>query len=326
MPVPFQDTARAHPVNKHIVHPGHQEQARSDKLTLSLPCPPPGHFPSFGSREEWPSALSSSRSDRPRRIWEEDDTRHPSNQYQGFPNGLANAGNASAIKGDRAQACIPPGFAHFSHPDQHPSHSQAQPRHDWEEDADDEMSFNSLDYEIESQWSASPYDSQSGPRMAPDAHYIPNHQAHGDTQSLSQDTEDTETATYSPTYDGTSPEPDDGAGPASSPLGPVTPFGDFVDRAVSATVYHPAMNVPYQHQVFALPQTYVHPPAHPVEVPAVLDPVAPPSATTAYKKVADPLAEWMASYVWKACTVGTDLPPSFVAPGYVHLLNEHVEL
>ncbi|EIM88475.1 uncharacterized protein STEHIDRAFT_95696 [Stereum hirsutum FP-91666 SS1] len=316
VPVPFQDTARAHPVNKHAVYPGHQHQARSDKLTLSLPCPPPGHFPSFGSREEWPSALSSSRSDRPRRIWEEDDTHHSSAQFQGFPNGLANAGNASAIKGDRAQACIPPGFAHFSHPDQYPSHSQAQPQPDWEEEADDEMSFNSLDYEIESQWSASSPDSQPGPQMALDTHYLPpHHQGHDGNQSLSHDGEDTETATYSPTYDGTSPEPDDGVGPASSPLGPVTPFGDFVDRAVSATVYHPAMNVPYQPQMFALPPTYVHPPAHPVEVPAVVDPVAPPSATTAYKKVADPLAEWMASYVWKACIMGTDLPPSFVASG-----------
>jgi hypothetical protein len=40
------------------------------------------------------------------------------------------------------------------------------------------------------------------------------------------------------------------------------------------------------------------------------EPVIAPTATTAYKRLAEPLADWVANYVWKVCTTGTNLPLS----------------
>jgi hypothetical protein len=50
---------------------------------------------------------------------------------------------------------------------------------------------------------------------------------------------------------------------------------------------------------------------HPKEPAPAVD-----NATTAinagYKRLAEPLANWIADYVWKVCTTGLSLPPPFI--------------
>jgi hypothetical protein len=54
---------------------------------------------------------------------------------------------------------------------------------------------------------------------------------------------------------------------------------------------------------------------HQQDVPSVPDLMPMPSATLSYKKVADPLAEWVATFVWKVCTTGMCLHAQYT---YVH--------
>jgi hypothetical protein len=118
------------------------------------------------------------------------------------------------------------------------------------------------------------------------------------------DEDDMDLARYgSPLVDDMSPI--DNAEPGSSP-GPVTPFGDYVDRAIvypaKNTVHHselPLYDGQSQDCGSHCPQCQQHQHvAAQAEKPA---PIATPSATEAYRNTADHLSVWIAEYVWKLC-------------------------
>ncbi|KAA1466294.1 hypothetical protein DENSPDRAFT_767396 [Dentipellis sp. KUC8613] len=333
MPVPVLTQAKgpAHPVIKNRCHPGDQGHPPSvfHNLTHSLPLPPPGPPPSFGTREEWISSLPSWRRNKPRRIWEEDDANLPPPRV--FHRGLTDADNASVIKGERAQACIPPTLTLISQSDRYLYQPSAP--HGCEEDVDDEMSSISIDYEIESQWSGNSSDVQEGGVIGNRVLQNPilSHLSAGGVElnNFSEDQQMYERGAFTPIFEEFSPELAVGDGdPASSPIGPLTPFGDFVDRAVETALtrgnigatsfqsFDPAPDAISCHRSNAglAPYMQYHPwrqPA-PADLVPASEPVAAPSATTTYKRIAEPLADWMASYVWKACTTGMSLPPAYV--------------
>jgi hypothetical protein len=101
--------------------------------------------------------------------------------------------------------------------------------------------------------------------------------------------------------------PIDNAEPGSSP-GPMTPFGDYVDRAV----VYPAQNAArhsdlplYEGQGCGPDCTRCQPQQN---VPHVEKPVpiATPSATDVYRKTADYLSVWVSEYIWKLCVTMPD--------------------
>ncbi|THH20156.1 hypothetical protein EW146_g1164 [Bondarzewia mesenterica] len=324
VPVPQQIKAPAHPVFKPSNRPGHAVQQSPSvfrNLTHSLPLPPLGPPPSFGTREEWISSLPSWRRNKPRRIWEEEDSYLAGGRdIRGFQNGLTDAGNTSVIKGDRAQACIPPALTLITTDKER--HATATRQQECEADAVDGMSSNSLGYDIESQWSGHSSDSQTETDMEVDTHYRVDFfeaTAVAELASVYEDPQASEQVydrgAFTPVFEDMSPEATAGH-PSSSPVGPVTPFADFVDRAVAANTLFSTMNnaVPHNEamaQPLVVPQYETRYDAHPYcslhsykalgPQHVMVPPPSEPMTTPSYKKVADPLADWMASYVWKAC-------------------------
>ena len=335
VPVPQYPHPPAHPVIKQNLYTGDLSTPQSPtlpSLTQSLPLPPSGPPPSFGTREQWISSLPLWRRKKPRRIWEEEDSRLPPNpDMQDFSNGLICAGNARVIKGDRAQACIPPLLTLFR------AEQPCPPQHlqEFEEDPDDDIGFSNLDYDIESQWSGGTSRSDDVIEMdveAPSFHNplpaVQSDATHGDSIPKYHQRHPLFDDSYSPTPDGgTSPEPIVDEDPASSPLGPITPFGVFVDRAVAASQFsggpevgfptlppantfgpYPPYGIRYGEQ---LPHTTFQYEAAgqrtETAMPPAQDVIPMPSATHSYKKVAEPLAEWVATYIWKVCTTGMSL-------------------
>ena len=138
---------------------------------------------------------------------------------------------------------------------------------------------------------------------------------------------------FSPIYEDQSPGSASGPDNDSSPLEPITPFGAFVDRAVADAAVSYPVSFPSQYtEQCAIPdyyqekqanvETYHPPPVFPTlaEPPKEQDPhldTITSSPTLGYKTLSEPLAEWMATYVWKACTTGYSLPPAFTQPSYV---------
>jgi hypothetical protein len=111
----------------------------------------------------------------------------------------------------------------------------------------------------------------------------------------------------------------------SSPIEPVTPFGDYVDRAVAAsdtTVVHDPF-VPARSQEFQLPISvncdsqlcHLHPYPHAELKEESLSAVneQPSTASLIHKQLAEPMAEWLVSYAWKVCTNVLVLPRT-IAP------------
>jgi hypothetical protein len=319
MPVPVLPYSRpsAHPVFKRDRYPGdlsYHQQSALPNLTTSIPLPPPGPPPSFGTREEWISSLPLWRRNKPRRIWEEGDLRLASDpDMQDFRSGLIRAGNAQIIKGDRAQACIPPLLTLY----QTEQIRHSQHIHDPEEDID-EIGSGTLDYEIESQWSGT---SRSEDLAEMEIDSTGDHHYIGGDGPLRSDVflqhpprfDDS----YSPSGEGASSAPIADEDPASSPLGPITPFGVFVDRAVALPIPCPFEPDSVQYGVPPPPSTlqYESTQQQP-DVSSAPDVVPMPSATLSYKKVADPLAEWVATFVWNVCTTGMCLD---TYSAYVHL-------
>ncbi|EIN10792.1 hypothetical protein PUNSTDRAFT_64742 [Punctularia strigosozonata HHB-11173 SS5] len=135
---------------------------------------------------------------------------------------------------------------------------------------------------------------------------------------------------FSPIYEDPSPTLDTLPGPDSSPLGPLTPFGDFVDRAVAAgdapVVFRGdnywtdagQMSQQCQHGYCEMQCGCQQPVSYTCDAARVQPPpptlVITPTADSSYKKLAEPLAEWVALYAWKVCTTGMDLRPVFVVP------------
>jgi hypothetical protein len=186
-------------------------------------------------------------------------------------------------------------------------------------DADDEMSSDSsiMQYDNDSQWSAN-----SSPGADVDMEIRSQSHTHvgGDVHNDLY----FERGAFTPVFeeDFTSAREI-----ASSPLEPVTPFGQFVDRAVAAanasadtTGSDPALGHQYDNQIPSCDlsccqaQQSHQPVEQPMDPLPVADLAVSPSATAAYKKLAEPLADWVANYVWKACTTGMSLPSAFSRP------------
>ncbi|KZT12540.1 uncharacterized protein LAESUDRAFT_640316 [Laetiporus sulphureus 93-53] len=345
MPVPVSLCSKqpAHPVIKinQSVQPS-QQPSVFQHLTHTLPRPPRGPPPAFASREEWISSLPSWRRNKPRRIWEEDPSHYYNSGRQGFEEGLAVAGNATVIKGTPAQACIPPVSPLIAGATGRPPSSPSADMHTARDgDIDYGMSIYSA---REYSWQCDDRSQTSNVSPITNAEYDDMDVERSSEKAMSYQGYDTDTpdsfcrdessaaysaglyehGTFSPVLDDMSPEP---INPGFSPIGPATPFADYVDKAVAAQ-YHPAFefahpidvtrDVSYMytdegcsghcHQC----QTY-GPVMEALPAPAP-EPVVTPTATAAYKKLAEPLSAWLASYVWKVCTTGMSLPSAYAQP------------
>ncbi|KAG6841308.1 hypothetical protein C0991_012307 [Blastosporella zonata] len=297
VPVPRYSKQPSHQVVKQVAS-GDSHSTQFQSLTLTLPVSPTGPPPSFGTREQWINSLPTWRRTKPRRIWEEDTRTAERRLKQDFYRGLTGAGNASVIKGTHAEASIPPLYSLFT---AGPLSEQMSFRPEQYGDADDEMgsdgsAMDFSNFDTQSQWSASSPLEIDGDRMT---HVAPTHTCY--------DEESYAPAVFTPDFEEDqsprSPERE------SSPLQPITPFGVFVDRAVASQPFDnfTGHEYPYGDKSCALQQY----PAEPVYQPAPALEVVTPCATTSYKKLAEPLADWVANYIWKACTTGLSLPSTF---------------
>ncbi|THV05470.1 hypothetical protein K435DRAFT_106642 [Dendrothele bispora CBS 962.96] len=189
---------------------------------------------------------------------------------QGFHQGLAGAVNAPVIKGAPADACIPP----LSDVDMHISS-------DYPTDFGGNTTYskrNSLNV-------------------------VYDHQTRG---------------AFSPIFEDQSPAARSEQDLSSSPIEPITPFGDFVDRAVATSQHNVSerggygglTQIPFHHQQQqqSVTQPGVELPKEPVPAPASAPELMTPTATSGYRKLSEPLSEWIANFVWKACTTGLNLP------------------
>ncbi|KAI1795146.1 hypothetical protein LXA43DRAFT_65987 [Ganoderma leucocontextum] len=337
VPVPVYTKQPAHPVIK-INHPLQPDSKSSlfQHLTHSLPLPPQGPPPSFATREEWISSLPSWRRNKPRRIWEDDST-HPHVLPQGFNEGLTVADNVSVIKGELAQACIPPVYSAQAYGNMYPPLEEMDEEmsgypiamQDWRsEDGGYVAGFCALeekqhdDMALESPPGAMDYSTGGITR----SYSIP----HSTTGSCY------ERGVFSPILEDCSPEvlgsfsPEaaDGAEPGSSPIGPATPFTQYVENAIAADAQLIPALQRNRHVEGAQAATYAthdayhascyqcqtYPAEQPLQQVLVVDSVVAPVATAAYKKLAAPLSEWIVSYVWKVCTTGLRLSPEYAQP------------
>lgn len=347
VPVPLYRKEPAHPVIKiNQSADGEYESSVFQHVTHSLPLPPQGPPPSFATREEWISSLPSWRRNKPRRIWEEDVHRYPDSGARDFREGLTVAGNATVSKGALAQACIPPvstliasaGFAApFASLEMYATSSgdadeemsgYAARMSDWR--SDDEVQLGAFSPLSDREYDEMCVDGDNDSRMdygdffdeAKPGSY--NHVGSGELYRQ----RNYERGVFTPVIEDMSPEPVQDCDPASSPIGPATPFAEFVDRAYMAegqSVYDATRPVGrevqfgYQEEYCGATcyhcQAYQQAERH-VQAPQQ-EPVITPTATTAYKRLAEPLSEWIASYVWKVCTTGMDLPSAYAEPRYV---------
>ncbi|PFH52640.1 hypothetical protein AMATHDRAFT_74109 [Amanita thiersii Skay4041] len=321
VPVPRISKPLAHPVIKKNKSGDYQPNPFQN-LTLTLPLSPRGPPPSFGTREQWIESLPSWRRKKQRRIWEEDDTtqlKHPA--AQDFHQGLAVAVNATVIKGERAQACIPPLYTPLESSQAiSPNFPTAMAVSSLE--TDDEMNFDLPEW---------PYDAHSyhdddnaASRHNPswnDATAPNPSPASINTDISLHDIQPYERGAFSPVFEEESPGT--GHEAASSPLEPVTPCGDFGDRAIaraqssdghcgiSLAVTDPTTYDRMSDFQSVQGKALFEHPKQPVRV-CVSETTS--SAATTYKKLAEPLSEWIANYVWKVCTTGLSLPSAYVNP------------
>lgn len=334
VPVPRHPKPIAHPVVKNS-HRALGQTIQTHFLPGFLPGPPQEQPPS-SAPEEWPSSLPSWRRTNQRLSLDEDRLPAQHHHQQDFYLGLAAAGNAPVIKGAHAEACIPPMHSLFGH-DQAPIkviHAAEQftaPQIiDVEMDVDNSFSTRELlhsgpqqsDYRLISQdVLAAPGKDQpsSGSSDTSPVGIL--------TDSVTLCNRSYYPGTFSPILEDQSPGSDSGPDSGSSPLEPLTPFGDFVDRAV-AGAQHVMLEGPYvernalvedYQEKQAIPDVYQAVPVFPTiaDAPKQQDPISDTvtlGATGGYKKLAEPLSEWVANYVWKVCTTGFSLPPAFVQP------------
>lgn len=323
VPVPRHSKLAAHPVVKINRTDGQTNQFQT--LTRTLPVSPTGPPPSFGTREQWINSLPTWRRTKLRKVWDDDARITNSRHRQDFYRGLTGAGNASVIKGTHADASIPPHY-NLSNAGQHPASLLTDQRSGSDGDADDEMGsdYSVLDHnhlENQSQWSASSPIGIDDDGMLQDAPL--NSVTEISTELVSSDDQLYERGAFTPVFEDQSPGSASGQDRGSSPLQPVTPFGDYVDRAVASQSYvigilpYNANDYGYQDKVCG-PQCYTVEYGYQVaheqarEPPAVPE-IVTPSATAGYKKLAEPLSEWVANYVWQVCTTGLSLPPKFAS-------------
>jgi hypothetical protein len=323
VPVPVSHKQPTHFIIKkartqEIAYPRH---SIFQHLKNSLPLPPSGPPPAFATRQEWINSLPSWRRNKPRRIWEEDSHSSVESSLQGFETGLAAAGNAAVIKGAPAQAGFPPVTA---------STVITTASSMYHDDADDELSpmdeagwhtERILQFTDEDDDMGAERDSDSGSLEYASGRRIAVVDAYADGRQTFPHSY--ERGVFSPVLEDISDNE-----PGSSPIGPTTPFADFVDRAVRGpdiVVNHArSANEVVQPVQFCYINGFCgnqcyqcqHCPAEQAihQIPPAPEPVVTPTASVAYRKLAEPLAEWMVSFVWKVCTTGMSLPPQYAQP------------
>ena len=251
----------------------------------------------------------------------------PPAQYslQGFYKGLTAADNASVIKGAHAEACIPPKYKSIflsqMITDILPSDDQAN----WEVDGDYAMSSHRLSHVDQTQF----HDSSSWDTN----HLITNHgcgllqedrSCYLNKSSFKVVT-DIAVLNDQLLHQAISPNPDSSSGhdSGSSPMEPVTPFVEFIDRAVAPQYSisddgyadSSATHECYQDTQAVLNACQAPPVSPSIPEPSLKHHFAIDSATFSttlgFKKLSGPLADWVANYVWKACTTALSLPPAF---------------
>lgn len=296
MPVPVPPYSRppAHPADKLKRH---SDPTRYTSLQSSY---------SLGSLD-----TQRTVSHRPHRIWEEE----PLNSQLGFPQGLTTAANAGVIKGARAQACLPPATSLVRRSQPHAHYR----RHSSGNMVTSLSAFTSLASSFFTADSSPPQTHRPTPPRTEDGT--------GDMMNVSPiENFDKIFArnfgAFSPLLEDPSPDANRcDSGP--SPIGPITPtpFGEFIDRAITSSCIEPAIDQTYSrsyntyhgNQQQHNQVNYIVSKQSPrKQAPAVAAP--PPTATTEYKKLADPLSEWLACYVWRVCSTGAGLPSHFVRP------------
>lgn len=311
MPVPVPPVPTAHSVhkcNKSGDFTNHQSSV-FHLLKRTLPSSPTGPPPSFGSREQWINSLPSWRRTKTRYVWENDsDPTPPAEARQGFSKGLAGAVDAPAIKGAHVQTCIPPlntllpscGLEMTSH---NPS---------------------ACDQPISSEYTRGTPSGELVTRSSPALSEliggdIPGVRAwpHAPDLYLEDDG-----GLFAPILEDDSPDMMNGD-MGLSPIEPVTPFGDYVDRVVAAsdaTVLHDPL-VPSGSQELHLPISvscdsqfcHLHPFPEAKEESLFIANEHLPTTSLIHKQLAEPMAEWLVSYVWKVCTNVLVLPQT-IAP------------
>lgn len=331
VPVPRHSKPVSHPVVKRV-NCGDGPTNPFQTLTRTLPISPTGPPASFGTREQWINSLPTWRRTKPRRIWEDDTQIADQRAEQVFYRGLTAAGNASVIKGAHAEASIPPLYTQLE-ADQPPTEMPADRRAGSDGDADDEMGsdYSVMDQshlENQSQWSArSPMGIDDGGMTHDGSQVRSTNPGALMLTDLPYDEQAYDRGAFTPVFEDQSPGTASGPERGSSPLQPITPFGVYVDRAVASQPYTicegassevlASQGYNYQDKICG-PQCFPSEPPYqlPAEVPrepapAPVPEVVTPSATAGYKKLAEPLADWVANYVWKVCTTGLSLPTTF---------------
>ncbi|KAH8105929.1 hypothetical protein BXZ70DRAFT_403411 [Cristinia sonorae] len=343
VPVPVYTKQPAHPVIKSGSHTAVPQPSSSllQQLTNNLPLPPRGPPPAFASREEWINSLPDWRRNKDRRIWEDDTSQlYSQSSRAGFQTGLTVADNAMVIKGAPVQACLPPVSSLLVAVDAQAAAAALATAGMSDEEADDEMSPTDevMGWQSDSDMSdishgnvsmAVEHGSDSGHEYTSKYHSGTYDSHHGmGYQDMNGFQRHLDRGVFSPLYEEVSPELATGNDPASSPIGPTTPFAEYIDRAVAdAGAYHYDANRNCQEPQ----QTHYNYPgeccntqcyqcqhyqaAEPVvQVPPAPEPVVTPSATTAYKRLAEPISEWVANFVWKVCTTGMGLQHEYAQP------------
>ncbi|KAF8803818.1 hypothetical protein BYT27DRAFT_6720568 [Phlegmacium glaucopus] len=261
----------------------------------------------------------------------------PPTQYsvQDFYKGLTAADNASVIKGAHAEACIPPKYNSIFL-SQMISDTLPDDQSNCEVDGDYTMSSHRLSLVDQTQF----HDSSSW-----DSNHLINHQGCGLLQeersrylnnpSFLKVATDAVVVNDRLSHQAISPNSDSPSGhdSGSSPMEPVTPFGEYIDRAVAAAQY-PISDDGYAdanaiHECYQDTQAVLNASQAPPVFPSIAEPppkhqpvadTATPSTTLGFKKLSGPLADWVANYVWKVCTTGLSLPSAFsqssVNPGH----------
>ncbi|KAF9557226.1 hypothetical protein CPC08DRAFT_725201 [Agrocybe pediades] len=320
VPVPRQTKPIAHPVIKNK-HSALGQANNTFDVTGPPSAGPLGPQPPFGTNEERLNYLPSWR-----RL-SSDEARQSAHQLD-FYLGLAAAGNASVIKGTNAQASVPPMNNLLSNLHQAPRDSGSGRYRNSNNSSSEKMpidySMNEAQLHEDMQW-------KLVGRSVIDA--LGEDLPHGINDSPSPMQVMTDSATlknrshlsagFTSSFEDQSPGSGSGPDSGSSPLEPLTPFGDFVDRAV-ADVQHYGEGVAYangnipecnQQGTYCKQPVYQAAPVFPsiADVPkddSTADTVA-PTVNVGYKKLVEPLSEWVANYVWKVCTMGYSLPAEF---------------
>ena len=338
MPVPVPCISRSppHPVIKQPRRASVDQVLPLQHLSRTLPVSPTGPPPSFGTREQWINSLPSWRRTKPRRIWEDDAPPAPN------PTSTDNMILATDPAESRALAAMSVSPIHVlfqSRSSLSPSDLDHHTRcADGDGDADDEMSSDCSFMDLARYDSDSHHGSVSPSgcdymcsRDSSDGHNAGGlsafHLADGGLYNVPA----YERGVFTPVFEEDSAIHE----VASSPLEPVTPFGQFVDRAIAAT-QQSSCNNPYPPAAYQPAECQCaqsHPNCTQSEQSVVVQQMAPgpnveliqtPAATDAYRKLAEPLSTWIAEYVWKVCTTGMSLHAAFSPPKYVFLTSPFI--